>query len=133
MRGSRPVSDGHYDRERRTDGPASEPLVPINDPLVAFALGGGFKSRRIRARDFRFRHRKTGTYFTRREWAEIFLLLFVRCRDQQQLGIAGVGSRIPKETRCKNRSADNLIYQRLADVADSHAAPSDWKIRRPQT
>src|SRR2546426_11102655 len=71
--GGIPLRD--HDRERRAARARDEPLVAVQDPVVAVAHGRGADAGRVRARHFRLGHREAGADPAVDQRAEVALLL----------------------------------------------------------
>src|SRR5262249_52088635 len=80
------IGDGSDDGEGGSGGAADEPLVAVNDPLVALLLGASAEHGRIGAgAGCRLGHGEAGAALAAREWLEILRSLLWRGRPEQQV------------------------------------------------
>ena len=82
---------GDEQRELRAAGAGDEPLVAVDDPLVAVGVGERLDQRRVGAGDLRLGHREARAGRAVAQRAEVLLLLLVGRPVQQRVLIALVG------------------------------------------
>ena len=104
------VGDRHDDPEGGPLGARREPLVAVDDPLVAVAHRARPQRRRIGAGNLRLGHREERAHLARDERLEPALLLLLRAEVPEDLAVPGVrapGSRrraAPRPTARSPRS-----------------------------
>ena len=98
----------HHDREARAFGRRREPLVTVDDVIVAVLHGRRAHPRRVRSRMLGFGHRKTTAHVAARERREVFLFLLGRAMVQQDFHVADVG-RLAVEQVVSDRCAAELF------------------------
>src|SRR5439155_9028191 len=64
------IGDRHHDRERRALGARAEPLVRVDHPGIAIALGSRTQAARIGPRDLGLGHREERADLARDEWSQ---------------------------------------------------------------
>src|SRR5207248_5452922 len=80
----------HHDRARRALGARAEPLVRVDRPRIAGALGSRTQAARIGPGDLGLGHGEERADLARHEWAQPARLLLGRPELVEDLGVAGV-------------------------------------------
>ncbi len=127
------IGDRHHDPERGAFCAGREPLVAVDDVVVAVAHGARAERRRVGSGHFRLGHREEGTDVAGDERREPALLLLVGAEHVQDLGVPGVGrlaaedelapERCGRSVRSGTRSRESRCRCRRHRAA--RAAPRD--------
>ena len=126
------IGDGHDDPERSPLGARREPLVTVDDPLVAVAHCTRAERRRIGARHLGLGHREERAHLSSDERLEPALLLLVRPEPPQDLPVSRVGRLAAEDELTPERAADLLVQVRVDEEAPARAARLGRQVRRPQ-
>ena len=109
-----------------------EPLVAVDDPLVAVLVRRASDERRVGAGDLGLGHREAGHRDAVAERPEVLLLLLVGPPVQQRVHVALVGRLAVEDERAVVRLRRLGLHHRELDVAEAHAAPLLRHVRQPQ-
>ena len=110
------------DRELRAVRARDEPLVAVDDVVVAVGDRARLDQRRVGARDLRLGHRETRTHAAVAETAQVLLLLFVGAPVMERVHVALVGRLRVQRERTEARLRRFCRNRRHRDVPESHAA-----------
>ena len=126
------VGHDHDDAEARTVGAGGEPLVRVDHPFVAVALGAALQQRRVGAGDLGLGHPEERARLAGDERHEEALLLLGRAVEVEDLAVARVG-RLAAEDQLRDEAAADLLVQvGVLDEAAAGAAGLRRQVRRPQ-
>ncbi len=123
---------GDEDGEVGPVGVGDEPLVPVDDPLVAVLVGVGLDQRRVGAGDLGLGHREARPRRALAQRPEVLLLLLVGAPVQQRVHVALVGRLAVEHPRAVGRLGRLGLHHRQLDVAEAHAAPLRRHVRQPE-
>ena len=124
---------GDDDGEVRTVGTGREPLVAVDDPLVAVANRRSLDLRRIGTRDFRLRHGEAGPRGPFAERLQPLVLLLVRAEMQQGVHVAFVRRLAVDEVRPHVGLHRLRRHRRHGGDPEPHATPLLRHMRCPET
>ena len=115
------VGHDHGDRERGAVVARGEPLVAVDDPLVAVELRARHQAGRVGARRLRLGHREAGADLAVEQRLEPALLLLVRAVLGEDLHVAGVGRRAVEDHRRDPAAAHQLAEHPVLPVGEPGA------------
>src|SRR5207237_6289395 len=98
----------HHDRERRALGARAEPLVRVDHPRIAGALGSRTQAARIGPGDLGLGHGEERADLARHEWAQPARLLLGCPELVEDLRVAGVRRLAPEDARRHEAATDAL-------------------------
>src|SRR5205085_6134996 len=104
------IGHDHHDAEARAVGTGREPLVRVDHPLVAVALGAAAKQRRVGAGNLRLGHTEERAGLAADERSQEALLLLVRPEEVEDLTVPGIG-RLTAEDELRDEAAADLLVQ----------------------
>jgi len=119
-------------RELGAARPGDEPLVSVDDPLVAILVRVGANERGVAACHFGFGHRKARTRGAFAQRAQVLFLLLGRCPMQQRVLVAFVGRLGVQDERADSDLGRFCRHRRHRGRAQPHAAPLGRHVRQPQ-
>ena len=123
---------GDEQRELGAAGAGDEPLVAVDHPLVAVAVGLGLDQRRVGAGDLRLGHREARPGGALAQRAEVLLLLLVGRPVQQRVLVALVGRLGVEHERADADLGGLGRHGRHRRRAERHPAPLRRHVRQPQ-
>ncbi len=123
---------GDEQRELGAASAGDEPLVAVDHPLVAVAVGLGLDQRRVGAGDLRLGHREARPGGALAERPEVLLLLLVGRPVQQRVLVALVGRLRVQHERTDADLGGLRRHGRHRRRAERHAAPLLRHVREPQ-
>ena len=126
------VGDRHHDQEVRHRGVRGEPLVAVDDPLVALEHRGGLQQRRVRAGVLRLGHRERRAQVAVEQRIQVLVLLVLGARHGEDLGVARVGRGVAEHGRREHRAAEDLVHEAELDLAEALAAEVGRQVGGPQ-
>ena len=112
-------------------GVGDEPLVAVDDPLVAVLVGAGLDERRVRARHLGLGHGEAAHGPALAQRAQVALLLLVGAPVQQRVHVALVGRLAVEDPGPQPRLGRLGLDHGQLDVAEPHAAPLLGHVREP--
>ena len=112
-------------------GVRREPLLAVDHPLVAVALGAGHEPGRV-GTTARLGHRVRRHDLLCEQRLEVALLQVVGAVVGQDLGVARVGRLTAEDDRSAVRASEDLVEQRQLDLAVAGAAEVRTEVARPQ-
>jgi hypothetical protein len=117
------IGDAHEHRDlaARVEAAAREPLVAVDDVVVAVALDAARDVRRVRRRDPRLGHREARTDLAVEQRDQPLLLLLVGAELGEDLHVAGVGRRAVGRLAEQRRRPHHLAQRRVVDVGQAGA------------
>jgi hypothetical protein len=104
------VGDRHDDEEVGDRGVRGEPLVAVEDPAVAVALGARAQLGRVRARALGLGHREGGLQVAGQQRVQPALLLLVGAGQGEDLRVARVGRLVAERVGRERRRAEDLVH-----------------------
>ncbi len=125
------VGHRHHDQERRVAGVRGEPLLAVDQPVVAVEPRARREERRVGA-GVGLGHRVTGRDLAVEQRLEVALLLRRAAVVREDLGVAGVGGLAAEHRRCPARAAEDLVHQRELELAEAGASELGAQVARPQ-
>ena len=125
------IGDRQHDQERGEAGVGREPLLAVDHPLVAVALGAGRELRRVRPAG-RLGHRERRHHLLGEQRFEVALLQLRGAVAGEDLGVAGVGRLAAEHDRPRMGPAEDLVEQRQLDLPETLAAEMRAEVARPQ-
>ena len=126
------VRHGHDDEDVGGGAVGREPLVPVDDVLVADALGARGDHGRVGA-GAGFGHREGGPDLSVQQRRQPLLLLLVVTGDRDELGVAGVRRVVPEHTRRVVALAEDLVHEAELHLAEALAPELRVEMRGPQS
>ncbi len=123
---------GDEDGEAGPAGVGDEPLVAVDDPLVAVLVGAGLDERRVGAGDLGLGHGEADHGRALAQRPEVLLLLLVGAPVQQRVHVALVGRLAVQHPRAVVGLGRLGLHHRQLDVAEPHAAPLLGHVRQPE-
>ena len=120
------------DGETRPPSIGDEPLVTIDDPLVAVAHRCGTNQRRIASGNFGLRHGEAAHLDAVAQRPQVRLLLLRRRPVEQRVHVALVGRLTVQHERPVRRLGGLRLDHRQLDVTEAHATPLRRHLRQPQ-
>ena len=126
------IGDGHHDRDGRTVGRRGEPLLTVDDVVVAVGDRSGGEQRRVRAGRLRLGHRETTADRALDERSHPEFLLFLGAVLVEDLDVAGVGGLGAEHGHPERAAADLLDEQTVLDERKPETTELDREVRRPQ-
>ena len=122
----------HDDEEVGRQAVGGEPLVPVDDPLVALEDRSRLNGTRVRASVLRFGHGEPRLHRSLDEGEEPLLLLLLRpVLDQDRL-VARVGRHHSEQRRRAHRVGEDLVHVGVGHEVDAHAAVLGGEVGRPE-
>ena len=126
------IGQCHHDEESRIARIGCVPLLALDDPLVAFAIGFAGELFGIRS-GLWLGHRERRNNFTIKEGLQIARLLCLRPEHCENLSIARVRSGRSENRRRPMGSAEDLVHQRQLELAESLTAKTGVQMAGPQS
>jgi hypothetical protein len=126
------LGDRHDDEEIGDRGVRGEPLVAVEDPAVAVALGMRAQLGRVRARALGLGHREGRLEVARQQRVQPALLLLVGAGQREDLGVARIGRLVAERVGREGRRAEDLVHEAELDLAEALPAEVGRQMRRPQ-
>ena len=121
----------HHDEDVGDLAVAAEPLLAVDDPLVAVALGGGLEQRRV-GTALRLGHRERRPDLLGDQRLEVPLLLFRGAVGGEDLHVAGVGCLRAEDRRRRTVRAEDLVQERELELTEAGAAEILVEEERPE-
>ena len=125
------VGDRHHDQEVGDRGVAREPLVTVDDPLVALTHRARAQQRRVRA-GVRLGHREGRLEVAAEQRLQVALLLLGRSGEREDLAVAGVRRLVAEGVRRERAGAEDLVHQPELHLAEALPAELRIEVRGPQ-
>ena len=122
----------HHDPERSAVGSGREPLVRVDHPLVAVALGSPAQQRRVGAGHLRLGHAEEGAHLAGDERLQEPLLLLVGAVEVEDLRVARVRRLAAEDQLRDEAAADLLVEVGVLEEAAARAARLRRQVRRPE-
>ena len=126
------IGHGHHDQEVGDRAVRREPLVAVDDPVIAVADRRGLQQRRIGPRGVGLGHAERGLQVAREQRVQISVFLFGGSRQRDDLGVAGVGRGVAERERSDRRCPENLVHQPELHLSVSLTAEFRVQVRGPQ-
>ncbi len=114
-------------------GLGGEPLLAVDDPLVAVGLGMGREDQGGVGAALRFGHREARHDLVRQQRVEEGLLLLVGAVVREDLGISGVRRLAAENDRAEARHAELLVHQCEFELAVALSAQFGAQVAGPQS
>lgn len=112
-------------------GVGRKPLLAVDHPVLAVALGAGDEHSRIGAA-LRFGHRIAGADFTVEQRLQIAGLLLVGAEHREDLGVAGIRCLATENRWRPTGPADDLVEQRQLDLPVALPTQLGCQVGGPQ-
>ena len=121
----------HHDEEVADRRVRREPLVAVDQPLVAVAGRRRLQQRRIGAGG-RLRHREARAHLAVEERLHPALPLVLGATDRDQFGVAGIGRLVPEDRGRVDALPEDLVHQPELHLAEAEAAHVGREVGCPQ-
>src|SRR5262249_621338 len=125
------VGRGHYDREGRAVRTAREPLVTVDDVVIAVANRGGAEPPWIGARNFRLRHREAAADLARDQRLQPALFLLGRAEAPENLRVARIRRLRAHARRPERAPAEDLVHVDIVHERNARAPCFGRQVERP--
>ena len=123
---------GHDDEELGVDAVGGEPLVAVDDPVVAVEHGRGGQRAGVRPGVFGLGHGEARLHLpVDHRQQPVLLLLLGAVLDQDGL-ITGVGGHHPEQRCPPDRVGQHLVHVGVGQEIQAHPAILGGQVRRPQ-
>ena len=121
----------HHDEEVGDRRVRREPLVPVDDPLVAIAHRFGAEQCGV-GTGTRFSHRETTAQFTGQQRLHPLRLLRIGATHGDEFGVAAVGCVVTEDARGIAALTENLVHQAELHLAEAEPTHVGRQVGRPQ-
>ena len=111
----------HHDEDVGELPVAAEPLLTVDDPLVAVAFGVRHERAGVGA-TLRLRHRVARPHLLREQRLEVLLLLLLGAVGGEDLHVPGVGCLAAEDRRRRAVRAEDLVQERELELPEAGAA-----------
>ena len=122
----------HDDEEVRRVAVRREPLVAVDDPLVAVEFGAGLDGARVRTGVVRLGHGEAGLHAPFGERNQPLLVLLRTAVLEQDLLVAGVRRHHAEQRRRAGAVGEHFVHVGVLHEGKPHAAELRRQVRRPQ-
>ena len=121
----------HHEQQVGDPARRGEPLLAVDDPLIAVSFGVGLEQVRVAAA-LRLGHRVRREHVLVEQRLEPSLLLFLGAVGREDLHVPGIGRRRTEHRGCPGVTADHLVEQSQPELPEARAAQLPVEKNRPQ-